>query len=169
MPAQAFRSESELSPESLEYLFEQAEELSEKDDLAIENYADSEINNPEVEEVLLGDEFAALEDEDVEDEDFVLTPPQRRTFKQRRALRRERRRSAERRFKGFRKKVHQAFCTVAATIIDAGVVDWKAVLRTVLVGGLALIGVAFPVALIPATLAVLAMFLKRGYEALCPA
>jgi len=169
MSVQAFRSENELSPEMLDYLFEQAEDLSEQDDLAIENYADSEINNPDVEEVLLDAEFASLEQEEVEAEELVLTPKQRKTFKERRAAKKELRSRAERRFKGFRKKVHRAFCTVAQTLIDSGAIDWKAVLRTVLVGALALIGIAFPVALIPVALAVLAQFLKRGYDALCPA
>ncbi len=167
MAVLAFKNEAELDQEKLDYYLQEAEVLAARDESAIRNYVDREINNPDLIEVLESDDSASLDDNEGIHEELNLNFEQGKRLISRRQRRRLARLKSENRFKSFRKKVRAFVCKIVSETKETVPIDWKDVIKTLLLAGATALGIAFPVVAIPIAIGMIAIILRRGFNALC--
>jgi hypothetical protein len=155
MPQMAFFSEQDITEMHLDYMANEVESLSELGDLDIENYGDREILNPDVDDV---DEPTDIDDDEAEEEELVLGTAE--------AMKVERPR--KRKFKKFKRKARKILCSVLDGLGDDDGLDLKKLLQGALAAAIpAFSGLPVFVSIIIVSL--VALFLRRGYNRVCPA
>lgn len=165
MSQQLFKDQQQPTEAELFYIMQEAESLSAREDHSIDNYADREINNPDLDEYIKDDAYVSSEGNDPLGADLEINLNQEVSFmKYRDADVRLRRR-----FRKIKEKIKSAFCSVAQFLVGSDSFDWKELIKNGILAATAALGFVFPVAFLPLAIAILAKLLKRGVNALCPA
>lgn len=165
-----FKSEENLTNDWLIYIEQEAHALSQGDEFTIENYADRELLNPEVQEYLLEtyrSERNAQEDPEFpkavnfhEKATLALSFDQGRVVAGKAAL------------FGFwnrtKQTVRKIFCEVTATLVGDENIDWKDTIRLILIALIPAFASGIPAIILPIVIALLAALMKYGYGKVCP-
>jgi hypothetical protein len=164
-----FRNETEISDQWVNYIASEVEKVADFKDLEIENYADQEIMNPEMQEYLEGftdNEKLSIEELEGRGEFLNLSSSQATMFN-----------AASvagifgLRFRKLKRTIRKVFCEVIAPMIDNdGQINIKDIIKAVLVGLIPVLAGTGGVAavLLPVIVAIVAKFVKRGVDAVCP-
>lgn len=166
-----FNAAEGVTNDWLTYIENEARALSQSDEFTINSYADRELLNPEV-QAYLQHEFS-LGDQGQEDgfakahalesaSGFALS------FDQNKAL------AGKASLFGFwrrlKEKVRKVFCFVVGGVIDEeGDLDWKEIIKLVLVALLPVFAGGIPAIILPIIIALIASLMKYGYASVCPA
>lgn len=171
-----FKTKDDVTDSWVQYIENESRSLAQRDEFAIQNYADREILNPAVQSYL---ETADDDGDDIGGEVFAksagnvammttelagfqlnyaqeaqwLALPEWLRF----------------RFRRIKKKVHKAFCVVAGELINDGKLDVKAIIKAVLIALIPAFAGGFPAAVLPIVIGLVAYLLKYGYAKTCPA
>lgn len=156
-----FNTAEALTNDWLTYIENEARALSQSDEFTINSYADRELLNPEVQAYLqheFSPEAHALESAS----GFALS------FDQNKAL------AGKASLFGFwrslKEKVRKVFCFVVGGVIDEeGDLDWKEIIKLVLVALLPVFAGGIPAIILPIIIALIASLMKYGYASVCPA
>lgn len=148
-----FTGPEEITDEQLEYMLGEAMALSQQDDLQIENYADREAFNPDVDEIPVDDIADDLADEEPLVIGFL-------------GLHRGRL-SRKRKFRKIKRKVRQIFCQVVSDLGGGEELNLKDLLKNSLIAIIPAFGGLHAV-VSAIVLSFLAVLIKRGYKRICP-
>ncbi|MGJ1362011.1 hypothetical protein ACR79B_03330 [Sphingobacterium spiritivorum] len=148
------------------YIEQEAKSLSQSDEFTINGYADRELLNPEV-QAYLQSEFVTGDYEQEDDfakavaaSEFALSFDQDKALASKVAL-----------FGFWRKlkeKVRKVFCLAIGGIINEGELDWKEIIKLVLVALLPVFAGGIPAIVLPIIIALIASLMKFGYGKVCP-
>lgn len=153
-----FKNRKELSEEWLVYLENEARSLSENGSvLDIENYIDREALNPQVSSFL-----ESIQTDDTTSTSEELSEPLILS-----AMEMVKASSSHvfPRFRRLKRKIRKIFCEVTKDI-DA---DWKSIIKAVLIALIPAFAGGLPALVVPIVIGLVALMMKRGYSAVCPA
>jgi hypothetical protein len=167
-----FASEEALTPDWLTYIEQEAKSLSQSDEFTIENYADRELLNPDVQSYLM----ATYTGEEDTADDLVYSKGMNLaslgqtafalSFEQNGAL------AGQTKLFGWWKRtkesVRRVFCEVTAEIIGEGKIDWKDIIKAVRVALIPVFAGGIPAIILPIIIALIAAMMKLGYGKVCP-
>lgn len=159
MSTQIILPNNEVNTDWVNYVKVEAEALSRLDDFSIDNYADRELFNPEMQELLgnLNEET----DETAMPENLTLSFSESSASRAAAGL--------FGRFRELKKRIRKIICEILGTVGENGVPSWEDIIRTVL---LAVAGTIFGGALgaiaLPIIIAFIAKVIRRGIGAVCP-
>ena len=171
-----FKTPTDITENWLQYIENESRSLAQRDEFAIQNYADREILNPAVQSYL---ETTDDDGDDIGGEAFAksagnvammttelagfqlnyaqeaqwLALPEWLRF----------------RFRRFKKKVQKIFCAVVGELIDGGELDVKGIIKAVLLALIPAFASGLPAAVLPIVIGLVAYLLKYGYTKTCPA
>ncbi|MFT3920493.1 hypothetical protein [Cloacibacterium sp.] len=171
-----FKTKDDVTDSWVQYIENESRSLAQRDEFAIQNYADREILNPAVQSYLetidddgddiVGEAFAksagnvAMMTTELEgfqlnyaQEVQWLALPEWLRF----------------RFRRIKKKVQKIFCAVAGELIDGGELDIKGIIKAVLLALIPAFASGLPAAVFSIIIGLVAYLLKYGYTKTCPA
>lgn len=157
-----FEKESDVTPKWLFYVESEASKVAQSgDEFTIQNYGDSEINNPELQSALdeLSDEDLDLSPDDDDDEPLQLNlaeTTQVATIPKK----------IRRRFIGFKKKIKKVFCQIINGMDKIS--NPKDIIKAVLLALLPVFAGGFWAAVLPIVVSLVAYLFKYGIEKTCP-
>lgn len=156
-----FKHADDITDHWLDYLHSEATSLSQREEFAIDNYADRELINPEMSSYLDGQH-------DLENADASsLAGKFHLNFHQSMMAHIHVLDKLKSRFSGLKDKVHKAFCKVVSAI-SSEKFDWKTVIKAVLVALIPVFAGGIPALVVPLIIALIAKLIKLGLEKVCP-
>ena len=155
MAQMTFLSELDITEANLDYMANEAESLSELGDLDIENYGDREVLNPDVDDI---DEPEDIDDQEAEEEVLVLG------FNESVQAGKDR----QKKFRKIKRKVRKTLCNIIDGLSNDDSLDLKDIFKSVLVAIIPVFG-GVPALVSVIIMALIALFLRRGYDRVCPA
>ena len=151
-----FNAETDVTDQWMDYLVQEAQELSEKSELEIRHYADKEILNPQVKEFLEQDDETGFLPLEVDEEDLTIS------FKSAEALRPM---GIMGKFRRTKLKIRKIFCKVVKDLED---LDFKGIIKAVILAAIPAFATGLPAAILPIIIALVALFIKYGFDRVCP-
>lgn len=157
----AFKKESDITSQWLDYYAAEAQGLSRQDEQAIRGYIDREILNPDMQDLLkaAAPKMITLADDDP-DMELVLDSG---AITAKSAVGDWLRRT----FGGMKKKVRKIFCTVVGDLNKDGNINLKEIIKTVLLALIPAFTTGVPAAVLPIVVGLAALLLKYGYKHVC--
>lgn len=156
----AFKTESDVTSQWIDYYAAQAQTLAQQDEHAIRGFIDREILNPEMQELLKASpKMMALADDDPDMELVLDTGGVTAKSAIGDWLRRT--------FGGMKKKVRKVFCDVVGELNKDGNINLKEIIRTVLLSLIPAFATGVPAAVLPLVIGLAALLLKYGYQHVC--
>lgn len=153
-------SKTEVDPGWVNYVKMESDALSRLDDFEIDNYADRELFNPDMQELL-----QSLDDTGMED--FSVMPLKMSFTEEHASYAIE---ALAGRFKRLKNKIRKIICEVFASFGNGPIPSWEDIIKAVL---LAVAGSLFAggigAILLPVIIAFIAKIIRRGIDNVCPA
>lgn len=168
-----FKTKDDVTDNWVQYIENESRSLAQRDEFAIQNYADREILNPAVQSYLetynddteeevytksagniavMAAEFSDLDLNYTQAAQAIVLPEWLRF-----------------RFRKIKKKVQKAFCVVTGELINDGKLDVKDIIKAVLIALIPAFAAGLPAAILPIIIGLVAYLLKYGYARTCPA
>ena len=147
----------------LAYVESEAISLSHLDEFSINNYVDSELLNPEVQDYLLNEYVDLGGEETLSDsiKNLSLSFAQNRIAGQEALL--------FGRWAKIKATIRKIFCTVIGTVLGDGDLKWKDIIKAVLLALIPAFGAGLPLITLPVVVSLVAALMKYGYQSVCPA
>lgn len=157
-----FKNEGQVTDQWLEYLEQEATSLAETSntELEIENFMDRQALNPQMEAFLSDDDSIAdllvgVSDEGLEP--ITLNAVTMNNFSAKPSFLR---------FRKLKRKIRKIFCSITGELDG---IDWKDIIKQVLVALLPAFAGGIPAITLPIVIGLVAILMKKGYTAVCPA
>jgi len=154
-----FKQEADITNQWLLYLEEEALALSKSgSDFTIDNYADMEVLNPQMQAYLMSDNAALLDAEaDPVAEPMILSAA---------GMSNAVATPQWGRFRRLKAKIRRIFCGMVDAIRD---LSWKEIIKKLLLALIPAFAGGVPAIALPIVVALVAAAMKRGFNAVCPA
>ncbi|MBN8837410.1 MAG: hypothetical protein J0I09_09135 [Sphingobacteriia bacterium] len=152
--------ENQITDDLLEYINNEAHKLSSKEQFEIDNYLDSEVLNPEI-QGYLRDTYQGSS------ASYQMATLSLSFHENRLLLANDAAMGGW--FGNLKETVRKIFCKIISAIDITGTIDWKQIIKAVLIGLIPVLGGGIYVTIItPFLIAFIAKLLKYGLDAVCP-
>lgn len=161
--ATVFKSREDISPDWVTYIEVEADALSRLSDYEIENYADRELYNPEVQSFL-------KDWKDDGGDDYLLAPSRwlAVTYPSMK-MNKEAAQMLGLRLGRLKEKVRKVFCKIVSELAGDGKIDWDDVIKAILIALIPVLGGGVWAAVaVPVIVMLIAKLIKYGIGAVCP-
>jgi hypothetical protein len=152
-------SKTEVDPSWINYVKIESDALSRFDDYEIENYADRELYNPDMQELLLS--IDDIDSENFDTSSFTISFAEENLAKSLGSMKAK--------FLRLKGRIRKIICEVFAGFGSGPIPSWEDIIRAIL---LAIAGSIFAgvmgALLLPIVIAIIAKIIRRGIENVCP-